>query len=52
MSGVALVLEAYLGPGEHEGEVGFPQGTGRQEKLDSKSDILMVCNECLGFQHR
>ena len=49
---MGLMLRVYLGPGEREREVSFPQGTGKQEKLDSRSDILMVCDECLGFEHR
>lgn len=51
-SAVGVMLGVYLGPGEREREVSFPQGTGKQEKLDSRSDILMVCDECLGFKHR
>lgn len=51
-SAVGLMLGVCSGPGEHEGEAGFPQGTGRPEELDSRSDILMVCSECLGFEHR
>lgn len=51
-SAVGLMLGVCSGPGEHEGEASFPQGTGRPEELDSRSDILMVCSECLGFEHR
>ena len=52
VSGMCLMLGVCSGPGEHEGEVSFPWGAGRQEKLDIRSDILVVSNKCLGCEQR